>query len=1321
MLRVQQHASSGTIEICAADTYIFDPCHLEYLQDIAVVNNLSEAPLLDLLRRRYEKDDIYCFVADIVISLNPYKDITDLYSIPKFLESVAKDGVKPHVYTVADAAYTKMLQKSMDQSIIVSGESGAGKTEACKRVMTFLAYLSHTAVSERQCSTEIATDMERKVLECNPFLEAFGNAKTLRNDNSSRFGKFIRIEYQQGRIAGIQLSHYLLEKCRLVKTSPQERNYHIFFQLINGLSRGERTKWYMPLDKKFRMLHGIPTIPGVDDAAEFGVVRNALSVVGVSDAQQAALYQTLSGVLHLGNVDFEEGKDAATFAILDSNLKIATELLGCPDLGYKLVHRKVQSFGRSSMYLVDLSTQEARDLRDALCKTIYDLIFSWIVKTINTSLKSSGEFENVIGILDIFGFEIFQLNSFEQLCINYANEKLQNLFNHHVFVMEQQMYTSEGIDCSHIRFQDNMECVELIEARPQGILPLLDEVCALNQASADESSFLSALDKAHSSKHHYVASRFASLRQFSIRHFAGEVPYSVDKFIEKNKDALLDDIHEMAQQSSSTFMVALFTQIPPPAPPAESTRPTRGNGAKKQQKRSPTIAGQFKTQLASLMLELRQTSAHYIRCIKPNEKKQADYFGAALVLEQLLYNGVLETVRIRHMGFPTRVPFQEFWEYCIEEQYPQTAHVSVELDAVNGISTLLANALPAVGEVRQWQLGNTKVFLRNTSIDNLQLWYHYVHVLPIQKRARGIIIRSRMARFKHAVVFLKRRWTCKLVQRKYGLMIAQCTLLQQFLTRRMAVKKSHRGQMATKLQALQRSRMSRQQVVTLKYAILITAFYRGRASRIRTGRLRNQKQNASTVVSSLLRMTKSRRMYLSSYAAFTKLQGIARGISARNYLRTQILMSVRIVNFSRRTLRNMRREKRFMKCRYIQHVWRGWVARKNLQAHYEKVGYVSKKLLEFWTTRKMQQWVFEAHASASCDDTPDHLCHLLDYARHRTTGGSDYHMLRNIPDLVNVRNRYEGMRTLLHAAARSGEISSVRLVIEFGGKVDVRDSFGATPLHTSVEHGDSHLECSKLLADSCADCVQLLNCRDLNGLSPADFAIRAGSSCTKTLEWIVSAGGGSTQRTKNELTHMLEEKRLDEKKQLEKHVEQETLARAQSTHAMEIDPRYQFLMLQRQAALDKHTAAQPSEQLRAPNSPLPRPPRPREFDSINEEGEWEGSEDEEYDIYGSDQDSEESEAQAPKARKSLAASPHLAALQMPGKTGKSATRQLRKSSSSDPHEQPRKESTVEQLRKMSTRNVSSSSTVEHLRKTSTSQVAARQDSRKTRFVCDVAS
>ncbi|KUF99223.1 hypothetical protein AM588_10011287 [Phytophthora nicotianae] len=546
----------------------YDPSHSVNLDNVAEMDNLHEAPLLDLLRRRYLEDKIYTYTGDILISINPYKNIPMLYNFPE-LDSIGKlDNPVPHVYSTAHGAYHAMMKDGKCQSILVSGESGAGKTEASKYIMRYLANISEIGKKTPKApkAENGGSSVEQCVLQSNPLLEAFGNAKTIRNDNSSRFGKFIKIYYHaDGTISGATTSHFLLEKSRIVGSAESERNYHVFYQLCAGLSAEEKNALKLKPASEFYFLNqgNCMQVPEINDKKDFKELVEAMGTVGIPPELQRTIFRLVACVLHLGNVEFtENAKNESQIAHPEDVTNLAELMMVTPDeLEFALTKRTMSAGARGSVAEIALTAVESVKSRNGLAKDIFSKIFDWLVSQINKSTSNVGGSAGVgagskfIGILDIFGFESLQVNSFEQLCINYTNEMLQQQFNQHVFVYEQEVYVEEGIDFSRLEFKDNGPCLDLIDKKPLGILPLLDEQGMLGRRASDE-NFIQKLHQTHLPKGkvpegstiYYSKPRFAT-DEFVIHHYAGEVTYNVNGFLEKNDDSLHNDLISLMDSS----------------------------------------------------------------------------------------------------------------------------------------------------------------------------------------------------------------------------------------------------------------------------------------------------------------------------------------------------------------------------------------------------------------------------------------------------------------------------------------------------------------------------------------------------------------------------------------------------------------------------------------------------------------------------------------------------------------------------------------------------------------------------------------------------
>ncbi|KAK9810086.1 hypothetical protein WJX72_004563 [[Myrmecia] bisecta] len=731
-LALDSERGEGCGQVITVQTSLLVPANpkiLDGVNDLTTLSYLNEASILHDLRQRYGADDIYTHAGPVLIAINPFKRVP-LYA-PEIIQhykarqgSQQADGYEPHVFLTADKAYKAMCTNSKSQSLVISGESGAGKTETTKIAMQYLAGLAG------------GTGVEGQVLSTNPLLEAFGNAKTLRNNNSSRFGKLIDIYFNNSRhICGALIQTYLLEKSRVVHQLPGERNYHIFYQICRGLNAEERQQLRIPADtlEAFRYLRtsGCTSIDGVDDGADLADVKKAMTAVGIAPAKQANIFQLLAAILWLGNIEFDVKTDDSVTVRRDAPLANAAALLQCSEdaLASALSTRKITAGGETIS--MDLKLESAIDTRDALAKAAYAALFRWLVEQINVALAvGKRKSDTSLSILDIYGFECFKENSFEQLCINYANERLQQQFNKHLFKLEQEAYATEGIDWAHVEFEDNQECVDLIENRPPksvGIISLLDEECMFPKAT--DSTFSAKLRENLTSNKRFSYNPKVPTDDFAVEHYAGEVVYSCHKFLDKNKDSLSPDLVELMETSGEPLLQHLAAEI-----------------AKTQEKRgSQTVGSRFRDQLKDLIQRLDQTELHFVRCIKPNGAQVADRFDAPLILHQLRCCGVLEVTRIARAGYPTRYLHTHFADRYL-----------VLLSAASQRKLARAPALDVCKRVLEeyridrsmFQIGHTKLFFRAGVLGQLEDTWARIQrsVLTIQSTYR--MLRCRRV-FRH--------------------------------------------------------------------------------------------------------------------------------------------------------------------------------------------------------------------------------------------------------------------------------------------------------------------------------------------------------------------------------------------------------------------------------------------------------------------------------------------------------------------------------------------------------------------------------------------
>lgn len=641
-----------------------NPAKFDKANDMAELTHLNEASVVHNLHMRYQADLIYTYSGLFLVTVNPYCPLpiyTNEYI--NMYKGRTREDTKPHIFATADEAFRNLVDEGQNQSILVTGESGAGKTENTKKVIQYLAAVAHSDSSAKSRSQQ-QSNLSQQILRANPILEAFGNAQTVRNNNSSRFGKFIRIEFtRNGTIAGAFIDWYLLEKSRVVRINAHERNYHIFYQLLKGADRRMRQEFLLDgLDvEDFAYTRdGQDTIVGVSDRDEWNSLLDAFNVMGFSDKDQLSILRTIAAVLHLGNVTATKESRTADQARLAPDAKEHAQkvckLLGVPLEPFLqgLLHPKVKA-GREWVEKVQ-TPEQVRLSIDALAKGIYERAFGDLVSRINKQLDRTGmglDDSHFIGVLDIAGFEIFEENSFEQLCINYTNEKLQQFFNHHMFVLEQEEYAREQIEWQFIDFgRDLQPTIDLIELpNPIGIFSCLDEDCVMPKAT--DRSFT---DKLHSlwekKSTKYKPSKLRS--GFVLTHYAAEVEYSTEGWLEKNKDPLNDNITRLLATSSDKHIANLFADCSEADDDVGSVRSRVKKGLFR------TVAQRHKENLSSLMAQLHSTHPHFVRCILPNHKKKPKQFQATLVLDQLRCNGVLEGIRIARTGFPNRLPFSEF-------------------------------------------------------------------------------------------------------------------------------------------------------------------------------------------------------------------------------------------------------------------------------------------------------------------------------------------------------------------------------------------------------------------------------------------------------------------------------------------------------------------------------------------------------------------------------------------------------------------------------------------------------------------------------------
>ncbi|XP_068100962.1 unconventional myosin-Ib isoform X3 [Hyperolius riggenbachi] len=744
--------------------------------DMVLLDPLSEDTFIDNLKKRFDHSEIYTYIGSVVISVNPYRSLA-IYTPDKVEEYRNRNfyELSPHIYALSDEAYRSLRDQDKDQCILITGESGAGKTEASKLVMSYVAAVCGKGAEVNQ--------VKEQLLQSNPVLEAFGNAKTMRNDNSSRFGKYMDIEFDfKGDPLGGVISNYLLEKSRVVRQPRGERNFHVFYQLLSGGSEDLLNKLKLERDfSKYNYLSlDSAKVNGVDDASNFRTVRNAMQIVGFMDHETQSVLEVVAAILKLGNIEFKpesrvNGLDESK--VKDKNeLKEICELTGIDQsvLERAFTFRTVEA--KQEKVSTTLNVAQAYYARDALAKNMYSRLFSWLVNRINESIKAQSKVrKKVMGVLDIYGFEIFEENSFEQFIINYCNEKLQQIFIELTLKEEQEEYIREGIEWTHIEYFNNAIICDLIENNQNGILAMLDEEC-LRPGTVTDDTFLEKLNQICATHQHFESrmsksSRFlndTSLPHccFRIQHYAGKVMYQVDGFVDKNNDLLYRDLSQAMWKANHAFIKDMFPE---------------GNPVKINLKRPPTAGSQFKASVSTLMKNLQTKNPNYIRCIKPNDKKAPHIFSDALVRHQVSYLGLLENVRVRRAGYAFRQPYEpclERYKMLSKQTWPHwkgPARVGVEV---------LLNDLEIPKE--EFSFGKSKIFIRNPrtlfKLEELRKERLEDLATLIQKIYRGWKCRTQFLLMKKSQIVVA-AWVRRYFQQNKYKRIKSSTIVMQSYTR----------------------------------------------------------------------------------------------------------------------------------------------------------------------------------------------------------------------------------------------------------------------------------------------------------------------------------------------------------------------------------------------------------------------------------------------------------------------------------------------------------------------------------------------------------
>ncbi|KAM6214639.1 unconventional myosin-Ia [Rhynchocyon petersi] len=745
------------------------------VEDLILLEPLAQESLLKNLQLRFENKEIYTYIGSVVVSVNPYQQLP-IYG-PEFIAKYRDYTfyeLKPHIYALASMAYQSLKDRDRDQCILITGESGAGKTEASKQVMSYVAAVCGKG--------EQVNSVKEQLLQSNPVLEAFGNAKTIRNNNSSRFGKYMDIEFDfSGSPLGGVITNYLLEKSRVVKQLKGERNFHIFYQLLAGadaqllkaLKLNRETSCYAYLNQE------VSRVDGMDDASNFKTVQNAMTVIGFSEEEIRWVLEVTALVLKLGNVELVDEFQAngiPASGIRDGRgVQEIGELVGlnAEELERALCSRTMET--AKEKVVTALNFIQAQYARDALAKNIYNRLFNWIVYRINESIKvGTGERKKVMGVLDIYGFEILQDNSFEQFVINYCNEKLQQVFIELTLKEEQEEYKREGIPWTKVEYFDNGIICNLIEHSQRGILAMLDEEC-LRPGVVSDSTFLAKLNQLFSKHDHYESKvtqnalhqydHTMGLSCFRICHYAGKVTYNVSSFIDKNNDLLFRDLSQAMWKAKHPLLQSLFPE---------------GDPKQTSLKRPPTAGSQFKSSVATLMKNLYSKNPNYIRCIKPNDQQQRGQFSTELVATQARYLGLLENVRVRRAGYAYRQVYGTFLEryrMLSRSTWPRWTGKDQE-----GVKKIMEE-LNVTSE--EMAFGKTKIFIRSPKtlffLEEQRRFEIQQLVTLIQKTYRGWRCRTHYQLMRKSQILISSWFRGNMQKKRYGKIKASTVLIQAFV------------------------------------------------------------------------------------------------------------------------------------------------------------------------------------------------------------------------------------------------------------------------------------------------------------------------------------------------------------------------------------------------------------------------------------------------------------------------------------------------------------------------------------------------------------
>ncbi|XP_015183873.1 PREDICTED: myosin-IA [Polistes dominula] len=715
--------------------------------DFVLLDEINIEKVVENLKVRFKGGKIYTYIGEVCVSVNPYKNTNnyDANHINKYKGRELFEN-PPHVFAIADAAHREMKQQGRDTCIVISGESGSGKTEASKIIMKYIA-----AVTNLSGQQEIER-VKNVLIQSNSILEAFGNAKTNRNDNSSRFGKYMDINFDfKGDPIGGHITNYLLEKSRVVYQQKGERNFHCFYQLINGCSEADLHQMKLVRDASaYYYINKDDNKSNINDKGDYKTVNGAMSTLGFSQKEIKTIWNIISGILHLGNIMYKINEDK--LIVEKSNALTNTADLfsiGSNELRTALSQRVIAAGGEIMQKTHTLT--EAEYGRDALAKAIYERLFTWIVSRVNDSINVndnnlSSRYQTVIGVLDIYGFEIFDVNSFEQFCINYCNEKLQQLFIELVLKQEQEEYKREGIAWQNIEYFNNQIICDLVELSHKGILAIMDEAC-LNVGKVTDEMLLEAMDTKLADHQHYSSRQLKPMDKelqhrihFKIKHYAGDVVYNINGFLDKNKDTLFQDFKRLLYKSNDSIISNMW--------------PEGAQDITKTTKRPLTAGTLFRNSMIALVKNLTSKEPFYIRCIKPNEIKSPIVFDEERVNHQVRYLGLVENILVRRAGFAHRQKYDRFLKrYKMISQYTWPNFRGG--NDKDGVRTLMDEK----GFSDDVKYGHTKIFIRSPqtlfALEKAREDLIPGIVILLQKQWRGYLCRQKYKKMKAALFIIR--------------------------------------------------------------------------------------------------------------------------------------------------------------------------------------------------------------------------------------------------------------------------------------------------------------------------------------------------------------------------------------------------------------------------------------------------------------------------------------------------------------------------------------------------------------------------------------